>query len=248
MNSTLPRVAAAIGVAACLATSAAAFDTPSIYTQSNILAAGNYNDGTASSDITLIIQLEAGGKIIFGEGADVMYHVPTEDVDGWTLPEFDDSDWEEGITSVGYADGDDNTEIVGGAVNSVYTRYNFGIPGARDIKSIILRIDYDDTYILWLNGTEIARGAAIATLTETPEIPAWDISKVQDSMPDVEATKVPAGTPNADRWDKPVTPFEQDVHETIHEIEIDVDFGGDSVLAVEPGGKLTTTWGKMKVR
>ena len=36
--------------------------------------------------------------------------------------------------------------------------------------------------------------------------------------------------------------------ETIHEIEIDVDFGGDSVLAVEPGEKLTTTWGKMKVR
>ena len=137
MDSTLARVATAVGIAACLATTAVAFDTPSIFTQANILAAGNYNDGTASSDITLIIQLEAGGKIIFDEGADVMYHVPTEDVDGWTLPEFDDSDWEEGITSVGYSDGDDNTEIVGGAVNSVYTRYNFGIPGARDIMNLL---------------------------------------------------------------------------------------------------------------
>jgi hypothetical protein len=247
MKSALQRVAAAIGVAA-LAVPAVAFDTAGIYTQSNILAAGNYNDGTASSDITLIIQLEAGGKIIFDEGADVMYHIPTEDIEGWTLPEFDDSGWEEGITSVGYSDGDDNTEVAGGAVNSLYTRYNFAIPGAQDIDSIILRIDYDDAYILWLNGVEIARSAAIATLTETPEIPTWDISKVQDSMPDVEATKVPAGEPNDDRWDKPITPFEQDVHETIHEIEIDVDFGGASVLAVEPGGKLTTTWGRMKRR
>lgn len=248
MRSSMLQIAAALGVTAGLATTALAFETPSIYTQANILAAGNYNDGTGSSDLTLIIQLEAGGKIIFDEGADVMYHITTEDVDGWTTPEFDDSDWEEGITSVGYSDGDDNTEVVGGAINSLYTRYNFAIPGAADIDSIILRIDYDDSYILWLNGTEIARSANIATLSASPEIPAWDVSKVVDSMPDVEATKVPAGKPNPDRWDKPITPFEQDVHETIHEIEIDVEFGGGSVLAVEPGGKLTTSWGSLKRR
>ena len=79
-------------------------------------------------------------------------------------------------------------------------------------------------------------------------IPAWDVSAVTDSMPDVEATKVPAGLPNLDRWDEPVTPFEQDVHETIHVIDIDVDFGGGTVLAVEPGGKLATTWGALRRR
>ena len=248
MNLTLPRVAAAIGVAACLATSAVAFDTPSIYTQSNVLAAGNYNDGFGSSDLTLIIQLEAGRKVVFDEGEEVMYHIPTADVDGWTAPGFDDSGWTEGVTSIGYGDGDDNTEVVGGAVPSLYTRYAFDIAGAKDIASIVLRLDYDDAYILWLNGTEIARTANIATLTAAPEIPAWDVSSEQWSMPHIEATKVPAGKPNGDRWLRVVTPFEQDVGETIHEIEIAVDFGGDSALVVEPAGKLTTRWGALKRR
>jgi len=247
MRSSLFRMAAAIGVTAGLAAGAMAFDTPTIYTHTNILAAGNYNDGTNSSDLTLIIQLEAGGQIIFDEGVEVLYHMPTEDVDGWTTPEFDDSIWDEAITSIGYNDGDDNTEVANG-LNSLYTRYNFGIPNAADIKFITLRVDYDDSYIFWLNGTEIARTANIATLSASPEIPAWDVSKVVDSMPDIEATKVPAGKPNPDRWDEPVTPFEQDVHETIHVIEIDVDFGGGTVLAVEPGGKLTTSWGNLKRR
>jgi hypothetical protein len=245
MNAPLPRFVTAIGIAACLAATSVAQDTPVILSTGNVLAAGNYNDGTGSSDITLIIQLEAGGSIIFDEGVDVMYHVPVADVDGWTLPGFNDSGWEAGITSVGYNDGDDNTEIASGA-NSIYTRYHFDIPGAQDISSITLRIDYDDSYILWLNGVEIARSANIATLSASPEIPAWDVSKVVDSMADVEATKVPAGMPNSDRWAKPVTPFDQDVHETIHEIVVAVDFGGST--PVEPGGKLTTTWGYMKRR
>jgi hypothetical protein len=247
MTHAIARTAAALGLAFGVASAATAFDTPSIYSQENVLAAGNYNDGTGSSDLTLIIQLEAGGTIIFDEGEEVMYHMPTEDVDGWTTPEFDDSDWEQGITSIGYNDGDDNTEVANG-LNSLYTRYHFAIPAAASIDSIILRVDYDDSYIFWLNGTEIARTANIATLTESPEIPAWDVSKVVDSMPDVEATKVPAGKPNSDRWERAITPFEQDVHETIHVIEIDVDFGGGSVLAVEAGGKLATSWGDIKRR
>jgi hypothetical protein len=246
MHSTIARVVTAIGIAACLSATAVAQDTPTILATGNVLAAGNYNDGTGSSDITLIIQLEAGGSIIFDEGADVMYHVPTADVDGWTLSEFDDSGWEAGISSVGYNDGDDNTEVANGA-NSIYTRYHFDLPGAADLSSVTLRIDYDDSYILWLNGTEVARSANIATLSASPEIPAWDVSRVVDSMPDVEATKFPAGMPNADRWGATVTPFDQDVHETIHEIEIAVDFAGGST-AVEPGGKLATSWATMKRR
>ena len=248
MTYTVSRSVATLALALGIATAAAAFDTPSVFTRSNVLAAGNYNDGFGSSDLTLIIQLEAGGKIIFDEGADVMYHITTADVDGWTTTQFNDSGWEEGITSVGYGDGDDNTELVAGNVTSVYTRYHFGLPTASAIASIIVRTDYDDSYILWLNGTEIARTANIAGLSASPEIPAWDVSIEQWSMPHNEATKVPAGQPNNARWDMPVTPFEQDVHETIHVIELDVDFGGESALAVEADGKLATTWGDLRRR
>ena len=248
MYHTAARTVAALSIAFGVVTAAAAFDTPSVFTRSNVLAAGNYNDGFGSSDLTLIIQLEAGGKIIFDEGADVMYHVTTEDVDGWTTTAFDDSGWDEGITSVGYGDGDDNTEVVAGNVTSLYTRYHFDLPTASAIAFITVRVDYDDSYILWLNGTEIARNLNISGLTASPEIPAWDVSIEQWSMPHHEATKVPAGKPNNDRWNIAVTPFEQDVHETIHEIEIDVEFGGDSALAVEADGKLATSWGDMKRR
>ena len=110
----------------------------------------------------------------------------------------------------------------------------------------MFRVDYDDSYILWMNGVEIARSANIATLSPVGEIPVWDVSQVVDSMPDVEATKVPKGKPNKDRWKKPVTPRDRDVHETIHEFEIDVKFGGGSGLSVEAADKLTTIWAKLK--
>lgn len=221
-------------------------ETPKLYSKDNVLAAGCYNDGFGSSDMTLIIQLEAGGNIIFDEGAEVKYLVPEADVDGWNELEFDDSKWEDGITSVGYGDGDDNTEVPSGQVGSLYTRYQFDVPNASKLKQITFRIDYDDSYILWLNRVEIARTANIATLSPVGEVPAWDVSKVVDSMPDIEATKVPKGKPNPDRWKRPVTPKEQDVHETIHDFDIDVEFGGSSALPVEPPGKLTTIWGDLK--
>ena len=172
--------------------------------------------------------------------------MPEADVDGWNELEFDDSKWEDGITSVGYGDGDDNTEVPSGQVGSLYTRYQFDVPNASKLKQITFRIDYDDSYILWLNRVEIARTANIATLSPVGEVPAWDVSKVVDSMPDIEATKVPKGKPNPDRWKRPVTPKEQDVHETIHDFDIDVEFGGSSALPVEPPGKLTTIWGDLK--
>ena len=224
-----------------------AADTPKLFTKGNVLAAGCYNDGFSSSDMTLIIQLTVGNDIIFDEGVEVRYHVPDKDVDGWTEPDFDDTNWEKGITSVGYGDGDDNTEIESGEVSSLYTRYHFDVPEAATSEKVMFRIDYDDSYILWLNGVEIGRSANIATLSPVGEIPVWDVSKIVDSMPDVEATKVSSGQPNEDRWKKPVTPRERDVHETIHEFEIDVEFGDGSVVSVEPADKLTTTWARLKV-
>ena len=223
-----------------------AFDTPKLFTKDNVLAAGCYNDGFSSSDMTLIIQLTVGNDVIFDEGFGVKYHVPDEDVDDWTELEFDDKNWKKGITSIGYGDGDDNTEIKSGEVGSLYTRYHFDVPKATTAKKIMFRIDYDDSYILWMNGVEIARSANIATLSPIGEIPTWDVSKIVDSMPDVEATKVPNGKPNKDRWKKPVTPRDRDVHETIHEFEIDVKFGGGSGLSVEAANKLTTTWAQLK--
>ena len=72
----------------------------------------------------------------------------------WRLPEFDDSDWSDGISGVGYGDTDDNTVVRGGII-SVYTRYYFQVKDATRVKELNFYVDYDDGYVAWLNDVEI---------------------------------------------------------------------------------------------
>ena len=210
-------------------------EIPKLYTTKNLLAAGNYNEGTSSSDLSLIIQVEAEGRIVIDEGADVKYIVPPPDATGWTESKFDDSKWLDGISGVGYADGDDNTLVPAGTA-SVYTRYLFDAPNASSVKQLTFRVDYDDAYILWLNGIEIARTANIAVLSPVGKVPKWDVSAVRGSMGGHEASNQPAGKPNKNRWN----------HARIVTHSIDVSFGGHSSLSVEPKNKLAETWGNLK--
>lgn len=210
-------------------------DIPKIYTAKNVLAAGNYNEGTSSSDLSLIIQINADGKIVVDEGSPVKYIVPQKDEIGWTEIKFDDSKWLDGISGVGFADGDDNTIVAVGAA-SVYTRYRFDVSNASSIKQLIFKVDYDDAYILWLNGVEIARTANIAALSPVGQIPKWDVSAARGAMGGHEASNQPAGKPNKDRWNsgRIVTHI------------VDVTFSGPSAYSVESQDKLATSWGYLK--
>ncbi|MGH9360701.1 MAG: hypothetical protein ACRD2T_02205, partial [Thermoanaerobaculia bacterium] len=77
----------------------------------------------------------------------------------WTALDFEDGSWELGPSGFGYGDGDDATEVADmrGSYLSIYARRTFTAaalpPGAR----IILRVDYDDGFIAYLNGKEAAR-------------------------------------------------------------------------------------------
>ena len=170
------------------------------------------------------------------EGAEVKYIVPEEDKDdekGWTEIDFDDSKWEDGISGVGYSDGDDNTQVPGGKVASIYTRYYFDVGKARNAKQVTVRVDYDDGYILWLNGVEIVRSANILNLSKVGDIPKWDVSAPRGVLPNHGATQQPAGKPNKNR-------AYQEAH------DLDVEYGGQDALSVDSRGKLTTTWGSLK--
>lgn len=208
--------------------------TPKIYATKNVLAAGNYNEGTSSSDISLIIQVEAGGKIVVDEGNQVKYLVPPPEATGWTEMVFDDSKWLDGISGVGFADGDDNTVIPVGAA-SIYTRYRFDIPNASTVKQLIFRVDYDDAYIIWLNGVEIARTANVAALSPVGQVPKWDVSAGRGVMAGHEASNQPAGKPNQNRW----------THARIVTHVVDVEFASQ-VTAIQQQGKLSVLWGSLK--
>lgn len=73
----------------------------------------------------------------------------------WRTVSFNDGGWLQGPGGFGYADGDDATTIP--AVMSVFMRKKFTIIDKTKIESGVLSVDYDDGFVAYLNGTEIAR-------------------------------------------------------------------------------------------
>ncbi|HDP75447.1 MAG TPA: hypothetical protein ENN49_06190 [Bacteroidales bacterium] len=78
---------------------------------------------------------------------------------GWNLPDFDDSQWSLGPKRFGYGDNDDATTVSN--FISVSIRTTFNIPDINEIAMAVLSIDYNDAFIAWLNGVEIARSAGL---------------------------------------------------------------------------------------
>ena len=101
------------------------------------------------------------------------YYIPDQDIgSAWRNIEFDDQQWIAATGGIGYGDDDDNTTIASG-VSSVYMRYVFQINNLDDIASILLDVDYDDGFIAFLNGTEIARA-------NVPEPSSWNMELPTD--------------------------------------------------------------------
>ena len=73
----------------------------------------------------------------------------------WRKLAFNDATWLQGIGGVGYGDGDDNTII--NPVTSLYLRKIFNITDTSEISEAVLHIDYDDSFVAYLNNVEIAR-------------------------------------------------------------------------------------------
>lgn len=85
---------------------------------------------------------------------------------GWNDLGFDDSGWSSGAGSIGYGDGDDVTTI---SYNySICMRKTFSADTSLLVQAV-LHADYDDGFVAYLNGVEIARSANI---TGSP--PAFD--------------------------------------------------------------------------
>ena len=105
-------------------------------------------------------------RTIINEGDSFRYEIPNEDTDlNWMNPDFDDDEWSIGNSGFGYADGDDNTYIAAGTL-AVYLRKSFTIEDVSEINSLVLDVDYDDGFVAYINGTEVAR----ANINGTPPI------------------------------------------------------------------------------
>ncbi len=118
------------------------------------------------------------GQFEFITGDDVRALVPTNDLLGgtWTggSEPFDDSGWLRGAGPVGFEQGSEKLKIaldlesVMHAKNgSAYLRYPFQVGQPEDLQTLSLQLDFDDGYVLFLNGHEIARRNA-------PTLPAYN--------------------------------------------------------------------------
>lgn len=89
----------------------------------------------------------------------------------WANTDFDDASWLSGPGGFGYGDADDRTTI--SPVISVFLRTTFNIIDISNVSWAILHMDYDDGFVAYLNGHEIARSnIGTAGIRPSYDIPA----------------------------------------------------------------------------
>ena len=209
----------------------------------NLLAVGNYNVNQGSSDLGAVVQLEANGNIIIDEEDSVRYFFNQSDnnlagVDDWMLPGYDASDWETGFNAVGYNCVQITTVPDTNDQGAIYSRFElFNIPNAASTTSMTIRIDYDDGVVVWLNGEEILR----SQFTAAEGVPAWGWGQLTD---DKESSNKLG--PDPSRWSQPMSNIFTGADNPSGSI---IDYTFDVVpgrIAVEPTGKLATSWARVK--
>jgi hypothetical protein len=112
-----------------------------------------------------------------GESSAVKVLVPTSSLLGttWREIDFDDSAWTAGTNGVGYDTAEELTshieldigESMNGVSASAYLRIPFEVDDPAQFDTLELGVRYDDGYVAYLNGVEIARRNA-------PPSPAWN--------------------------------------------------------------------------
>ena len=80
----------------------------------------------------------------------------------WRTLTFDDSNWAEGFSELGYGDGDENTEVSFGSDPNqkhitTYFRRAFHIDDVSKYESLMLHLLRDDGAVVYLNGHELFR-------------------------------------------------------------------------------------------
>ena len=122
---------------------------------------------SASPSATVLVQADSPGR----------WFVPTDATLGtnWLRPDFDDSIWSEGAAAIGFETQTGYETIfrtdVGAAMfqhnATIYSRIPFVIAEGLSADALILRAKFDDGFVAYLNGREIARANA-------PAIPLWN--------------------------------------------------------------------------
>jgi hypothetical protein len=95
-------------------------------------------------------------ETVIYSNANWKYFVGTsEPLNTWRTIGFNDSTWQNGVGGIGYGDEDDSTIIP--ATTSLYLRKTFTLTNFNNIELAIFNIDYDDSFVAFINDVEVAR-------------------------------------------------------------------------------------------
>ena len=126
------------------------------------------------------------------DGSSWRYLVPNEQPESdWLASNFDDLSWPQGVSGFGYGDGDDATVVE--STMSIYLRHQFEIENLITWLDAAFYMDYDDGFVAYINGVEIAR----ANAGLLGEFVAWN----QNLITDHEAVLYAGGIPSAFEFD-----------------------------------------------
>lgn len=118
----------------------------------------NSNTDVGGSGADSAVPLQEGVAVEIGD--EWLYRKGTSAASAdWAAASFDDTSWLQGDTGLGYGDGDDATTLadMSGNYLTVYARKNLSYDGSFAIDSLMLEIGYDDGFVAYINGQEVAR-------------------------------------------------------------------------------------------
>ena len=125
-------------------------------------------------DISYGLDQDSGSSYLIVEGEDATAFIGTSEPSAsWNTASFDDSSWLSGTTAVGFDNYSPSTYTGIGldvsdmlrSTASAYARVEFEVDSDADLSQLTLRMKYDDGFIAYINGVEVASANAPVTAT-----------------------------------------------------------------------------------
>ena len=104
---------------------------------------------------------EANADTLFESGAKWSYYKGNDHPSGgdleWAEPDFDDSDWPSGASPIRYGDGNGGTVLgdMRNTYSTMFFRRTFTVANPAQISALDLLVDYDDGFVVWINGEQV---------------------------------------------------------------------------------------------